>query len=215
MKFGDHYFGGIDTEVHGGTVVLFTSDSLNVDDIFLAVHLCNFSITVFEGYEQLVLCQLGWHPSSCEPLWDTAKDLVTCSFGLLVALAYPENGLVALGHSEVLIWNVAFIVLSPHKWWFELIFYPLTFFFASAFFLNEWLVRSFYFGSTLLRFGIRLYDNDINAEFVCSLLVALFSVTLTSKVLYWLEELRANSNDQIDEKGNDKARRKLKGVSSN
>jgi len=169
-----------------------------------------FAVAIgFELYEQLILCQLGWHPSSCEPIWDTGKDLVTCSFGLLVALLYPENGLVALGHNEVLIWNLAFIVLTPHKWWFELIFYPASFIFAAVFYTNEWLVRSFYFGTALLRLGIRLYDNDINAEFVGSLLIALFSVALTSKLLYWLEEVRANikSNDQADEK----VRRKVKG----
>lgn len=49
MEFGDDDFGRVDTDVDGGTVVLFPVDSFNVDDKLSSVDTCDFAITVFEG----------------------------------------------------------------------------------------------------------------------------------------------------------------------
>lgn len=54
-----------------------------------------------------------------EPWEDTVKDLCTSLLGFLCFYYYPENGFDALSLYEILVYNVAIIIFSPHYWWYE------------------------------------------------------------------------------------------------
>jgi len=145
----------------------------------------------FEVYEQGALCGFGHHPASCEPIYDTIKDLFTCIFGLLVALYYPPNGLDALGHSEVLTWNIAITLLSPHFWWWEFTFFPLTIMMAQKFHKDPKLVRALYFGHCLLRVSVQAaLFGGVTLYFLGCLVLALCSIFVISFLMYRLEDMK-------------------------
>merc|ERR1712054_410075 len=44
LELGDHHVRRVDAHVHGGTVGLLTGDTLDVDDVLLAVHLDDLAL---------------------------------------------------------------------------------------------------------------------------------------------------------------------------
>jgi len=157
----------------------------------LLMCLCLFLIaTTFEVYEQYFLCFLQTHTFSCEPWEDTIKDLCTSLLGFLCFYYYPDNGFDAISLYEILVYNVAIIIFSPHYWWFEFIFYPIVVYLNHLIGKNVTGVRCLYLFSILFRIFIRMKDGTINFELFIPACSALLLVAVLQFLIVKLEQTR-------------------------